>query len=350
MQNMINPQTKRVFGLILLISLFLSSASVQTNVAQKRPQLSNLILHDEIIQEGFHAVGIEQKDSQDNYFFLSNLEQWYDSQSLVEFASLVGTSITVKFIDGSYTVIMDPFQRKNENSIDTTSLFLHERYGIVEDKSAVLLNTAEYMYGHRQCKNIITTLLRDEYSIEYLANEAVDLAYLKHNLSADVIYMNTHAGYFDVDGDHQADAVVIATGEFWTNETEQKYAFDYQNKLIVKGMVGNQGFVAFTPAFIDYYYSSVGFPNSLVFMATCYASYDTSRAQKFLDAGAGAYMGWSQNTVFWTNSKTSVNAFRLLSCGLTVQQVCRLIRSGGFYNWLFHSKLIFYGDGDHRIP
>jgi hypothetical protein len=61
--------------------------------------------------------------------------------------------------------------------------------------------------------------------------------------------------------------VVIATGEFWANETEQKNAFDYQNKLLVKGMVGNQGFVAFTPAFIDYYYNLGDFPDSLVYMA-----------------------------------------------------------------------------------
>lgn len=90
--------------------------------------------------------------------------------------------------------------------------------------------------------------------------------------------------------------------------------------------------MAFTPAFIDYYYAPEDFPDSLVYMATCFATYDVSMAQEFLDAGASVYMGWSQNTVFWTNSKTSVNAFRLLADGLAVQQHCRLIGSGGFYN------------------
>jgi len=347
---MVKQQRKRFYGLLLLICLILGSASVQTHLAQQQSPLSTSIPYDEIIHQGILDGGIEQQDSQGRSSFLSKLERWYSSHPLIEFASLVGTSITVKFIDGSYIVILDPLQRKNEYIIDPPSSFLHERYGIVKDKSALLLNTAEYMYGHRQCQNIIATLLRHEYSIEYLANEAVDLSYLRHNLSADIIYMNTHAGYFDVDGDHQADAVVIATGEFWTNETEQKYAFDYQNKLIVKGMVGNQGFVAFTPAFIDYYYVPGDFPDSLVFMATCFATYDASMAQEFLDAGASVYMGWSQNTIFWTNSKTSVNSFRLLANGLTAQQVCKLIGSGGFYNWLFHSKLIYYGDGEHRIP
>lgn len=143
---------------------------------------------------------------------------------------------------------------------------------------------------------------------------------------------------------------MIATGELWTNETEQRYAFEYQNKLIVKGMVGDQGVIAFTPAFIDQYYAPGDFPESLVYMATCYATYDESMAKSFLNAGASAYVGWSNNTMFWTNSLTSVYAFRLLANGFTIHQVCTLIRSGGFYNWLFHSKLIYYGNGEHRIP
>jgi hypothetical protein len=113
----------------------------------------------------------------------------------------------------------------------------HESFTGGTNKTAIILNPAESMYGHYQCQRIINTLLNLDYSIEYLANQAVDVTYIKNNLSADVIYMNTHAGYFDVDGDHQADAVVIATGELWTNETEQKYAYDYQNHLIVKGRV-----------------------------------------------------------------------------------------------------------------
>ncbi|MBP1662788.1 MAG: hypothetical protein H6P94_1037, partial [Thermoplasmatales archaeon] len=70
----------------------------------------------------------------------------------------------------------------------------------------------------------------------------------------------------------------------------------------------------------------------------------------FLNTGASVYMGWSQNTVFWTNSRTSVQVFHLLSLGVPVQLICRMIRSGGFYNWLFHSKLMYIGDGTYTIP
>lgn len=305
---------------------------------------------DTIIQEGLQQIRTEQNLRKAPSELLVELEAWYNLRPLIDYATLIGTSITVKFIDGSYTVLMDPLLEKKGIMDEVKNPFIHERHGDGTSSTAVILNPAESMYGHYQCQRIIATLLKQDYSIEYLANQAVDVSYIKNNLSAAIIYMNTHAGYFDLDGDHVGDAVVIATGELWTNETEQKYAYEYQNHLIVKGMVGDQGIVAFTPAFIEQYYTQKQLPDSLVFMATCYALYDASMAQKFLDVGAAVYMGWSQNTVFWTNSKTSVQAFCLLSYGLTVQQVCNLIRSGGFYNWLFHSKLMYVGDGTYQIP
>jgi hypothetical protein len=336
-------------GFLLLLPLLVSGSAYEQESPQRgKPPV--FIEYDAIIQNGIHTIDINRNSGEQITDSLIQLERWYNRQPLIEYASLVGSSITVKFIDGFYTVILDTGLGKNHLSTEQSHRFYQGLPDSAEQSnSALVLNPAEYMYGHRQCQRIITTLLHHDYSIEYLSNQAVDLPFVKTNLSADIVYMNTHAGYFDVDGDYQADAVVIATGEFWTNDTEQKYAFDYQNKLIVKGMVGDQGIVAFTPAFIEHYYSSDGFPDSLVFMATCYALCDSSMAQAFLNTGADVYMGWSQNTVFWTNSIVSVHAFRLLSMGFSVQQVCSLIRSGGFYNWLFHSRLSYFGDGTYRI-
>jgi hypothetical protein len=347
---MISHLRTKILSLVLFFLLFLSGLPLQAQLDEPRICLISPIPSTEIIQEGIQVVRGEQNLGADTSKRLVELVTWYNQHPFIDYASLIETSITVKFIDGSYVILMNPLCEKQGYIRDSLSPSLHERYIGGTNKTAVILNPSESMYGHYQCQRIITTLLNHDYSIEYLANQAVDLPFIKNNLTAAIIYMNTHAGYFDVDGDHQADAVVIATGEFWTNETEQKYAFDYQNKLIVKGMVGDQGVIAFTPALIEQYYAPGRFPDSLVFMATCYALYDTSMAEKFLDAGASVYIGWSQDTVFWTNSKTSVSAFRLLSYGLTAQQVCRIIRYGGFYNWLFHSRLIYYGDGGHRIP
>ena len=218
-----------------------------------------------------------------------------------------------------------------------------------EGYTALFLNPSEYLYGNQHCLKIINKLIKRGYNIIYLSNEDVDLSYIKSNLTAEIVYMNTHAGYWDIDDDNLPDTVVISTGEHWTNETPQKYQFEYENHMIVEGLVGDQNFIAFTPALIEYYYSPGDLPNSLIYMATCFAAYDNSMAQVFLDKGASAYVGWNQNTVFWTNSITSVRAFRLFTYGFTVKQVCKLIRSGGLINFFLQSKLIYYGDGNYKI-
>ena len=346
---MITHLRTRLPSILVLLCLFLGSVPLQT-LGVESPGSLRGFSPDLILQQGKEDVQSEQNIRADHSDDLLALEQWYNKHPQIDYATLIGTSITVKFRDGSYTVLLDSYLEEQPFIRTSQNPFLYESYKGDGCKTAIILNPAESMYGHHQCQRIIATLLRKDYSIEYLANQAVDINYLRQNLSADIVYMNTHAGYFDVDGDQQADAVVIATGELWTNETAQKYPYEYQHQMIIKGMVGDQGYVAFTPAFIEHYYAEESLPDSLIFMATCYAVYDSSMAQPFLDAGASVYVGWSNNTVFWTNSRTSVHAFRLFSMGLTVQQICRLIRSGGFYNWLFHSKLVYVGDGTHRIP
>jgi len=216
--------------------------------------------------------------------------------------------------------------------------------------TALILNPSEYIYGKQHCLKITSKLINKGYNVVYLSNECVDLNFIKNNLSAEIVYINTHAGYFDLDNDNISESVVVATGEHWTNETTIKYQFEYENKMIVEGRVGNNSFVAFTPNLINYYYNPGDLPNSLVYMATCYATYDDSMAQVFLDKGASAYIGWNKNTFFWTNSITSVLAFRLFINGFSVKQVCKLIGFGGFMNFLLlQSKLTYYGDGNHRI-
>jgi hypothetical protein len=183
-----------------------------------------------------------------------------------------------------------------------------------EGKTALVLNPSENMYGNLHCRKIINKLLKRDYNIVYLSDEAVDLSFIKSNLSEEIVYMNTHAGYW-----------------------------------VVEGKVGDRSFVTFTPALIEYYYNPGDFPNSLIFMATCFATYDNSMAEVFLDKGVSAYIGWNQNTVFWTNSITSIRAFRLFSYGFSVKQVCNIIRSGGLINFFLQSKLTYFGDGTHRI-
>lgn len=339
----------RFLCIILLVCITSSGIVVQATFVPQRFGCSP-IPTDSIIRQGVSQIRSFQLGRHAAAFQLMLLEAFFTTNPYIDHASRIQTSITLKFIDGSYTVLIDPFALSISPQNSSPISFVHYTDGFQNNSSAILLNPEEYVYGHHQCQQIISLLLRHHYHITYLANDAVTISYLRQNLSADVIFMNTHAGFFDTDGDHQADAVVIASGENWTNDTESRYSFEYQHHMIVKGMIGDKSIIAFTPAFIEYYYPPGTFPHSLVYMATCFATYDSSMAEAFLQAGASAYLGWSWNSVFWINSRTSIQSFRLLSNGWTVQQVCNLIRYGGIMNRLFHSKLLFYGDGQYQIP
>jgi hypothetical protein len=347
---MVNQRRIRFLSIVLLGCIINSGVIAEGSLLLQTNESCTEFSPDTILHQGITEIGRIHFGIIFQGVQLDLLEAWFAANPYVEYASRIDTAITVKFIDGSYTVIMDPFMKQTRTSPYLPIVLNHQWYGNINGSSATLLNPDEYVYGHHQCQQIIVTLLRYDYHIEYLANDAVTLSYLRQNLSTDIVYMNTHAGFFDTDGDHQADAVVIATGEPWTNETEHTYSFEYQHQMIVKGMIGQKSIIAFTPAFIEYYYPPGTLPETLVYMATCFATYDGSMATAFLDAGASSYIGWSGNTVFWVNSKTSVLSFQLFAHGWTVHHVCALIRYGGIMNRLFHSKLLYYGDGQHQIP
>jgi hypothetical protein len=342
---------------MLLLSLLSSvgiTRSETTSCAIPEEEIQE-INYQQIINQGFtvlQANNIYCKVTDETS--LINLEQWYSNHPNIAFASLIKNTMTIKFIDNTYTLLLDFPQSYSANyQLREESFPLMKSSTVVEqnnaEKTALILNPSEYLYGTWHTRKITRNLERIGYTVIYKANEEVDLRFTEQNLTAEVIYMNTHAGYWDTDGDHTPDTVVIATGEHWTNTTPTTYKFEYTHNLIVKGMVGDHAFIAFTPPLIEHYYVNETLPNSLVYMATCEACYDDSMANPFLNAGAAAYIGWSGTTMSWTNSITSVIAFRLFKRRCTVHQVCAIIRYGGFYNRIFRSKLSYYGDGNLRI-
>lgn len=342
---MISWRKKVTYVYILIILLSQILPFVQSEMVDTQVLVFSSIDHDEII-----CCGLEQNTEP------SVLEQWYITHEQIKFASLVSDTMTIQFIDGFTLVLFDVTSllinapiSKIENKHSLLDLQSHYCSEVPIGNSALLLNPSEYLYGNRHCRKMINTLLNNGYNIEYFSNEDVDISFLRYNLTSDIVYMNTHAGYWDVNGDKKSGSIVIATGEYWTNETELMYPFEYNHKLIVKGMVGTQSFVCFTPAFIDYYYDPYDMPDSLIYMATCHAGYDESMATAFLDSGARTYIGWTQDTFFWINSRTSVQSFRLFSLGFTAKQVCTLIGYGGFFNFVFKSKLTYYGDKEYTI-
>ncbi len=283
---------------------------------------------------------------------LGSLERWFTSQPAIEFASAIDTSMTIKFVDGTYVVFLDyhPQISTNTNRCTTHRSPLTEIRTSEDNMTALLLNPSAYLYGDRHCTQIGNTLHAAGYATSYLSDNQVTLSVIKNNLTAAILYLNTHAGYWDIDGDHTPDAVVIATGEPWTATTPDDYAFEYTNHMIIKGLVGDDAFIAFTPALIEYYYEEDDCANALIYMATCHAAYDSSMADAFLSAGASTYLSWTRGTISWTNSLTSQLMFLLLSRGLSIQQICSIIGPGGLLNFLLLSRLTYYGDGTYTLP
>jgi hypothetical protein len=335
--------------IIIMIFIIIISSTYSQAISLEKKNIN--IDKKEIINQGLLSLfkDDDTRNIKNNIFlnslYLIRLEKWFNNHQNVEFASLIGSTITIKFLDGSYILLLDIFSIPNIK-VDYISNY---KSNIDRGPTALILNPSEYLYGDFHCRRIIKILHTKGYNFFYIENKDVDLQYIKTELKAEIVYMNTHAGYWDIDGDNQGDSIVIATGEYWTNNTIKKYQFEYENQMIVEGMVGNKSFVAFTPNLIDYYYESEDFPNSLIYMATCHATYDDSMANAFLESGASAYMGWSRDTVSWINKITSVIAFRLFIKGFSIMQVCNLIRYGGFLNFLFKSKLVYFGNGNHII-
>ena len=350
---------RRALASILIpFLLLLGGARSMGQITLSEKTLDQGIHYDEIIGQGLRFF---EEDQGNQFWTMRTLEAWYTVHPLIEFASLIKNTLTIKFVDGTYTLLMNPSSSGIDDSIRKKaptfiSASLSARYDsgpssakYNNGQTALILNPVEYLYGDRVCQKIMNNLETVGYTVIYKTDDEIDLTYIEDNLSASIIYMNTHAGYWDINGDTTPDVVVIGTGEPWTDETAHRHQFEYDNNMIVRGQVGDHSFVAFTPTLIDHYYQPDEFPDSLIYMATCHATYDDSMAEAFLDTGARSYMGWTQNTVFWTNSVTSVWVFRLLCHGFTVNQVCRLIRSGGLLNFFFRSALTYYGDGSHRI-
>ena len=357
-----NKIKKKIFViLIFLFLILLNNSSYGYTIENKISNCSSIVDYDEVIYQGIDYLksqNLENKNSNKIYNKFSiypKLAKFYSNNPKVEFASCFENTITMKFVDGKFIVLLDLLFTNNEfdqicdlNKYKTKANY-YNIFSNKINKKALILNPAEYAYGNRHCRRIIDILHDRDYSISYLINEDVDLLFIKNNLQAEIIYLNTHGGFWDIDGDSQGDMVVVATGEYWTNKTEENYKFEIENQMIVEGVVGDKSFIAFTPEFIRYYYEEKEFPNSLVYMATCFACYDESMANVFLNKGANAYMGWKRDTFSWTNSKTSVRSFRLLSLGVPLKLTCLVIGYGGLINFLLRSKLSYCGNGFYRI-
>jgi hypothetical protein len=333
-----------IFSILCILAVALPPLNVTGALSHDPPIQYHDIITSTI--EQVHTIWNQQHI--DTLDYLQTLSRELEQQPLVSATMLCKGSISVEFMDGYQLVLLSPtssgLQQQTKARADPDSPKAFE-----SPHSALILHPFAQVYGSRQCRIIKRILTLQDIPVVYYENQAVDLKFIEENLSTAIIYYNTHAGFWDINTSNQTETVVIATGEKWTNDTITKYSYEYSHQFIVEGVVGTTSYVAFTPALIEYYYNDTAFTDSFIYMATCHAVYDDSMASVFLDKGAAVYLSWTKDTVFWTNSLSSIWTFRLLSLGVSIASICDIIGYGGFYNWLFDSTLSYLGDGSYTL-
>jgi len=143
-------KNKRYIAILIFILVTGGALSQAQLLNNSIDQFSNReISHDEIIDKGLQIVSKENNFEINNAtllartFLLKELEKWYTSHPMIEFASLVETTITIKFIDGTYTLLLDIFKLMNKYDTEKRKTF-HDSIDIFLDytsgKTTLILN------------------------------------------------------------------------------------------------------------------------------------------------------------------------------------------------------------------
>lgn len=201
---------------------------------------------------------------------------------------------------------------------------------------------------------VSTCLAAAGYSFTWVHDQSVTVEWLKNNLAHGVVFWRGHGGLL-------AYGVAFATAEEYTAQNIQKYAEDRNANRIAAMPVGGVSYIAITPGFIDYYYKSNGFPNSLIYAETCNSLENTTMATAFMSCGAGAYMGYP------CESHYSGGIFALLGLSLGADSVSKAsfwdfcvpgydvkqVYDDQWYSWItagfFGCRLSYYGDPNLRL-
>lgn len=170
------------------------------------------------------------------------------------------------------------------------------------DKTATIIDTFYSTQNFLAIQNwdsirskIISNLEKYGYSVSWTKDSMVTINWLKTNLNHGIIFWRGHGNVGPVWG---SSCVSLVTGEKYVDGSENwpQYADDYNNGRIttvtIPWYLGGGNYWAITPKFIDYYYHSIHFPYSLVYVEACQSLGDNSMAQSFASLGAGSYMGY----------------------------------------------------------
>ena len=186
--------------------------------------------------------------------------------------------------------------------------------------SAILLDPFEWqggVFSNPELFNAIKSDLQSAgYSVTYYKNTQVTISMIETKLDTGVVFNRGHGGY-----DSSTGNVIICSGERWSSS---KYTYEQSQGWVIRAYILHNGqyydFFTYTPGLISNYYSDL--PNSLIYMESCEGLKNSTMADAWLGAGAGAYMGWTKSVLVVDGDEAAEENFHDLCInGLSVCQV-----------------------------
>jgi len=186
--------------------------------------------------------------------------------------------------------------------------------------TAVLLDSFEWqggVFSNPELFNAIKSDLQTAgYSTTYYKNTQVTISLIESKLDTGVVFNRGHGGY-----DSSTGNVIICSGERWD---DNKYTYEQSQGWVIRAYISHDGqyydFFTYTPGLISNYYS--GLPNSLIYMESCEGLKNSTMADAWTGAGAGAYMGWTKSVLVVDGDNAAEENFHDFCInGLSVSQV-----------------------------
>lgn len=153
---------------------------------------------------------------------------------------------------------------------------------------------------------------------KFLKMKSVQKFYL--TFGGAVVFNRGHGGY-----DSSTGSVLICSGERWNSS---KYTYEQGQGWVVRAYISQGGvyydFFAYFPGLIAHYYSNL--PKSLIYMEPCEGIKNSSMADAWRGAGAGAYMSWTRSVLVVDGDATAeANIYDFCINDLSI---CQIVAKG----------------------
>jgi hypothetical protein len=277
--------------------------------------------HDHILNEGFQKFNAWKAQGMEHGKALGLLKQFYAGAGMQVY--LAGSDMTVIGYGGKSVLLFGEPGTLGSSGTDT---FFGKppQCGPPDtwptSSSAILLDPFEWQGGVFSNPDLFDAIQSDlqsaGYSSTYYKNTQVTISLIETKLDKGVVFNRGHGGY-----DSSTGNVIMCSGERWSSS---KYTYEQSQGWVIRAYILHNGqyydFFTYTPGLISNYYSDL--PNSLVYMESCEGLKNSTMADAWLGAGAGAYMGWTKSVLVVDGDAAAEENFHDLCVnGLSVCQV-----------------------------